>query len=232
MKKRMLLAILLLAPAQSLYAKSKPTPKIKNPPTFGEWFAVGSGCKATHKSPGNVKFVGNEYEGQNAITGRFELTGYKLSSPPENPKTSISFARECNLRVQVQPPQGKKIVSVSSKAMFVASKETNVKLNLQNTLYMDTRMVGAFQAELPKGEQVGNRDFEVVLSRGLWKGLADPQGAPAAEYGCGQPMVFGSDFTAITHRQDAKDTASVTLAGASKSLEFSVELEDCKPSAP
>jgi hypothetical protein len=218
--------------SQVAFAEKASVKNIKNvslaAPIFGEWFAVGSGCKATHKVPGNVQFKGDEYTAGKVITGKFELLGYKLSSPPENPKTSLAFARECNLRVKIQPPKHKKIVSVSSKTTVVASKDAALKLSLQNTLYMDTHMVGAYQNEIKSGEKVGNREFEVILSKGVWQGLAIPENASNIDYACGQAMVFGSDFTAIAHRKSQNDEALVQLKGSERQLDFSIELEDCK----
>ena len=221
------LPVLMKGTVGSVAAAESTTPSQKVSSAFGEWFAVGSGCRATHKAPGNVSFQGQTFEKENTIRGRFELTGYKLSSPPEDPKTSITFARECNLRVQIQTPPGKRIVGVSSRSVVVVSKDANTKVSLQNTLYMDTRMVGAFQTEFPKGEKVGNRDFEITLNKGLWQGVPAQSDAAPVEYACGQAMVFGSDFTAIAHRSDPKDAALVQLGGAARSAEFAIELADC-----
>jgi hypothetical protein len=207
--------------SKSLSPKSESTNTL-----FGEWFAVGSGCKATHKKPGNVSFLGGNLEG-NLIQGAFSLEGYKLVSPPIDPKTSLSFARECNVRIQITPPQNKRIVSVGTKASYLASKDSALKLDLQNTLYMDTNMVGAFYKQIPAGEKFGNRDFEVQLSNGVWNGMPPPEGVPSRQYTCGQMMVLGSDFTTIAHRKNKDDSANISLTPTQKQLEFRVELADC-----
>jgi hypothetical protein len=93
---------------------------------------------------------------------------------------------------------------------------------------MDTHMVGAYQNEIKSGEKVGNREFEVILSKGVWQGLAIPENASNIDYACGQAMVFGSDFTAIAHRKSQNDEALVQLKGSERQLDFSIELEDCK----
>lgn len=196
---------------------------------FAEWFAVGSGCRATRETAGDVEFepLGILDGKPNAIRGRFLLKNYTLSSPPANPATSIAFARECNMRVKVLPPAGKRVRGVSAAATWKYGKDSPVRLQLQNTLYMDTTLVSAVFDEIPAGETLQGREKEVVLSNGRFINV--PEQPPLQKpYECGAPVVFGTDFTIIAHRKEKADKAEVTLAGRVRGVDFSVELEDCK----
>ena len=225
-------AILLYCTASFGAQASKNPATASSNQTFGEWFAAGSGCRATHKSPGNVTFTalsgsGSAAAEENIIRGKFNLKDYSLVSPPENIKTSIAFARECSLRIQVTPPANRRVKSVSARSVLVASKEGPVKLQVQNTLHMDTTMVGGWLTEFQQGEVIANRDFEVILNPGTWRGI-EQRPIEIPKYACGKMMVFGSDLTIIAHRKNKADKASVVIGGDDRSLEFAVELEDCK----
>jgi hypothetical protein len=163
-----------------------------------------------------------------SVRGRFTLGSYKLVSPPAEERTSIAFARECNIRVKVTPPAGKRARGVSARTTWLFSKDAPVRLQLQNTLYMDTSLVGAVFDEIAAGEKISGREKEVVLQPGRWVNV--PEQPPRGKaYECGQPIVFGSDFTVIAHRAQKSDAADIRLAGEPKGLEFAVELEDCGP---
>ena len=194
---------------------------------FGEWFAAGSGCKATFRKPGDVKLeVQGLAEDGKAIRGRFHLDTFKLSSPPDNPATSISFARECSLRVQVKPPAGKRVRGASAKTRVVVSKDAPVRVQLQNILSLDTQKVGGSFLEIPAGERVGNRDYDLVLGKGRWEGMPE-QVQTAPPYECGAMAVFGFDYTIIAHRKEKSDSALIRVGGGPRTLDFAVELEDC-----
>lgn len=225
------LALLILSTHTAL-AAGKQTAKAKAAPShFDEWFAAGSGCRATHERKGDVTFeplglVVGAPGGPSSLRGRFVMKEYTLVSPPKNPATSIAFARECNLRVKVTPPAGKRARGVSAKATWVYGKDAAVKLQLQNTLYMDTTLVGAVFDEIPTGESFSGREKEVVIANGRWVNI--PEQPPATKaYDCGASVVFGSDFTIIAHRKEKSDAANVRLGGDPKGIEFAVELEDC-----
>ncbi|MCA2961712.1 MAG: hypothetical protein IOD12_15795 [Silvanigrellales bacterium] len=195
---------------------------------FAEWFAVGSGCRATREAAGDVVFepIGIEAGKPNAIRGRFLMKDYKLSSPPSNPATSIAFARECNVRIKVKPPAGKRVKGVNATATWSFAKDAPVRLQLQNTLYMDTTLVGAVFDDVPVGEAVPAREKDVALANGRFVNV--PEQPPLEKpYECGADLVFGSDFTIIAHRKEKSDKAEVKLGGPTKGINFAVELEDC-----
>jgi hypothetical protein len=201
-----------------------------NSVAVGDWFAVGSGCKSTHKKLGNVEFAGFKTSEKGSLIGTFLLKDYRLSSPPTEEKTSLAFARECNVRVQVTPPKNKRVRTVSARTEWEVSKDAPVKVQLQNTLYIDSMRIGASYVEVPAGEKVGHRNYEIRLAENVFQGIAAEAPVERAPLGCGQMTVVGSDYTVIAHRKQKSDAALVRLKGETKDrvLEIALELEDCK----
>ena len=209
-------------------AKQKADKKSGEPVSaYGDWYALGSGCKARKSAPGNVSFEGLASPGApNVVRGQFRLNDYKLESPPENAKTSMTFARECSLRIGINPPEGKRIKSASARTKIVFSKAAKVNLQIQGLLYLGGDIVGKNYEEFPSGDVISNREQEVVVVSGK---STDSPGTetPVNEIPCGQSSLFGYDFTFIAGRNEKSDSALIKLAG-DKLLEFAVELEPCQ----
>jgi hypothetical protein len=192
-----------------------------------DWTAAGSGCRAFMKKAGDVEFQGirsNATSNSSLLVLKFKLPAYKLSSPPENKATSMTFARECALRL-VADPQGKmRIKSVAARTPVVYSKDADVGLKLQFLLRLDGEIVGQALKEVEPGQTIRNADEIVVVNgkpseEALMMAKMNPKG-------CGTSQMLGFDYTFIAARKNQPDSALVQLA-EEKQLELAVELEKC-----
>jgi hypothetical protein len=195
--------------------------------TVKDWTAAGSGCRANMKKSGDVEFLGarsDSVSGSNILILKFRFNKYKLSSPPENPNTSITFARECALRVVAQPKGKIRIKSIAARTPVTYSKDADVSLKMQYMLRLDGEIVGQSLKEIDAGQEIRNAEDLVVLTGkpsddALQLAKMNPQS-------CGSAHMLGFDYTFIAARKNRPDAALVQLANE-KLLELAVELESC-----
>lgn len=189
-----------------------------------DWTAAGSGCRARKNKAGDVSFVDNTLvpaSSSNISLLKFKLPKYGLTSPPENPATSLTFARECALRVVAQPPKNFRIRSVAARTPVQYSKSAKTALKMQYMLRLDGEIVAHSLTEIEKGEAIQNREENTVLTGE--QNLAENFGDIGT---CGTPQMLGFDYTFIAARTGADDSAKITLSDE-KLLELAVELEPC-----
>ncbi|MEN9810238.1 MAG: hypothetical protein RLZZ488_1805 [Pseudomonadota bacterium] len=195
--------------------------------TVKDWTAAGSGCRAQKSKAGDVelKSVRNgSATGSELVVMKFALPKYKLASPPENPATSITFARECALRVVALPKGKVRIKSVAARTPVAYSKDADVGLKMQYLLRLDGEIVGQSLKEIDAGQQIRNAEETVLLS-----------GKPSDEaqqmmkmtpQNCGSAHMLGFDYTFIAARKNRNDAALVQISDE-KQLEIAVEIEPC-----
>lgn len=196
--------------------------------TVKDWTAAGSGCRAHMNKGGDVELVSlrsDTTSGANLVILKFKFNKYKLSSPPENPNTSITFARECALRVVANPSGKTRVKSIAARTPVTYSKDANVALKMQHMLRLDGEIVGQSLKEIEAGQPVRNAEEVIILTgkpseEALQLAKMNPQG-------CGSAHMLGFDYTFIAARKNRPDVALVQL-GEDKQLELAVELESCK----
>lgn len=198
--------------------------------TVKDWTAAGSGCRANLKKSGDVEFLGARSDsstGSNILILKFRLNKYKLSSPPENPNTSITFARECALRVVAQPKGKMRVKSIAARTPISYSKDADVGLKMQYMLRLDGEIVGQSLKEIDPGQEIRNAEDLIVLTG---KPSDDTlQLAKMNPQACGSAHMLGFDYTFIAARKNRPDVALVQLSN-DKLLELAVELESCNSS--
>lgn len=189
-----------------------------------DWTAAGSGCRARKSKAGDVSLVDNALvpaSSSHISVFKFTLPEYGLSSPPANPATSLTFARECALRVVAEPPKNFRIKSVAARTPIQYSKNEKTTLKMQYMLRLDGEIIAHSLTEVDGAEAFRNREQTAILSgeRAVIENFTQQDV-------CGSPQMVGFDYTFIAARSALQDTASITL-GDEKTLELAVELEPC-----
>jgi len=189
-----------------------------------DWTAAGSGCRARMNKSGDVSFEDNALvpaSSSNVSMLKFRLPKYELNSPPENPSTSLTFARECALRVVAEPPNNFRIKSVAARTPIQYSKDAKAALKIQYMLRLDGEIIAHHLTEIEEGEAFRNREQQAILA-----GQRNAHENFAQANTCGGPQMLGFDYTFIAARSSPSDSANISL-GDEKLLEFAVELEPC-----
>ncbi|MBM3381894.1 MAG: hypothetical protein FJY29_05575 [Betaproteobacteria bacterium] len=190
-----------------------------------DWTAAGSGCRARMNKSGDVEFAELRSAPASAsklMVMKFKLPKYQLSSPPENPATSLTFARECALRVVAVPQVQYRIKSVAARTPVNFSKDEKTSLKMQYILKLDGHIVAHSLKEIDESGSIRNQDDKVVLA-----GQPSPEEAAVSRQDCGSPQMIGFDYTFIAGRTQPNDQAQIKLA-EDKQLELAVELEACR----
>lgn len=196
--------------------------------TIKDWTAAGSGCRAQMKKAGDVVLESVRTEnskGSNLVVLRFKLNKYKLSSPPENPATSITFARECALRIVAQHGAPVRIKSIAARTPITYSKAADMVLQMQFLLRLDGEIVGQSLKETAPGQTIRNAE-EVIVVTGKPSDEAQ-QLAKMDAKSCGAAQMIGFDYTFIAARKQPQDSALIELA-EDKQLEIALEIGSCR----
>lgn len=190
-----------------------------------DWTAAGSGCRARMNKAGDVALedIRSAPAGAAKIQIlKFQLPKYQLSSPPENPATSMTFARECALRVVADPLGQFRIKSIAARTPVIFSKDEKTSLTMQYILKLDGHIVAHSLNEVNDNRAIRNQEDKIVLS-----GQASQDENASSRESCGTPQMLGFDYTFIAARSQTKDGALIKL-GDDRQLELAVELEPCR----
>jgi hypothetical protein len=211
-------------------AKVSPASTNGSAPSIGKWLAVGSGCKGSNTAPNDMKLETEIVRAEGSVIGlkgSLKLPSYKLKSPLNPPARTITFARECAVRVEILPGKGMRVKTIAGEAKAEFSKEKQVSTKIQSLLYFNGEVAAASLNESPKGEAVGFREVEMKLVPGVF-----PQGSKmeksTAPSNCGEPFMYGFDFTFVADRTAASDAVEMKLVGENQGLNFGLELEKCQ----
>ncbi len=193
-------------------------------PVLNDWFALGSGCRARSDLPGNVRM-----EGVPAIAGtpdtyqaKFIFKDFSLGSSVAS-MASKKFGRECAVRLNINPPTGKKIIGLRAVTSVIATKEPGPELDLLAELKLGSASLGQSQSKLGDASMVRQREERIELQAG------GGSQAPLPQLGCGEPKIIGFDYSWIaTRAADSRPAIRVEL-GKEKTLTIEAQLADCKP---
>lgn len=196
---------------------------------FGRWMAAGSGCRAdsADKSVKNdVQLISAEYDSKNPkqLKVTFALPDFRLrplDPTPERPNVSgVNFARECALRINVNPPPGKIIRSASAEAQVEVSKDKDVKLFVAGSLKLGATTLTQQQKQFEPSESFRFRRHPLLLIPG--RNPADEM--PKVD--CAEKKIVGVDLTLLTNRPTEDALAEARLYGK-RDITITVHLDDC-----
>jgi hypothetical protein len=188
-----------------------------------EWSAFGSGCRGgKDQANPNVMLDNKNLAGNDVHKLELHFDKYSLQSPisDSEPKRELQFASECAIRLAVTPPPGKKIKAVYARSSVMVNKSTNVRLTVQNLLYVGPRMIGKSVHEFQPGISVYNKQIDLDLKQGNKPEELFP------ELKCAEAKIVGVDYTFYAQRKEQADPVKVDFGG-DKNLEIRLELESC-----
>lgn len=188
-----------------------------------DWSALGSGCKGKlAEKDGNVSFklMPPVPPYTNRYLLRFVLNKFRLESPVprDQGKTNLEFARDCAIRVALNPPKTKIIREIEANSAFALTKsaQTDMKTLAQLTLGMET--LSQVGMEFSKEETFLGLKRDLRLVRDDTK-----EGLPQTK--CGQSKLLGLDLLLYVNRPSERTKIDMALNG--NTVDIIVDLEDC-----
>lgn len=193
-------------------------------PVLNDWFALGSGCRARSDLVGNVDMqrVAAARGKSQIYSAKFVLKNFVLEGG-EFPTSIRQYGRECAIRLNINPPQGKKIVAIRAKTSVDINKNTGSSLDLLSELKLGPESLARFEEKFQSTESISIPGRSIQLSSGRGSKMELPQ------LGCGEPKIIGFDYSWIASKEsDIKGRLKVELS-RDKSLLLEAELENCVP---
>lgn len=189
---------------------------------LNDWFALGSGCRARSDLAGNVemKLLSDRAHSKGIHAARFFFKNFKLAD--NNTSAGLKqFGRECAVRLNINPPPGKKILSLQAQTKFAIKKSQGYALDLLSELKLGPVSLGRDNQKFFVSDVQDYRTHSVSLSAG--KGM--PTSLP--QLGCGEPKIIGFDYSwIVSERQPGTQTSPVELLD-DNSLLIEAVLGDC-----
>jgi len=191
-------------------------------PALNDWFALGSGCRARSSEAGDVTMerLPADPARPDVVRARFHLGAMKLASADRAAGAPLKFARECSIRLNVNPPPGMKVTHVAARTSLATTKTAGVSITEQTELLLGRAVLGRRLESHAAGEMVSGRVQDVSLA----PGGAGSEPFPALT--CAEPKIIGFNLTWIAERASADDAVEVTLGGA-RTVEIEAELGAC-----
>ena len=220
------LAFLALFPIVGLGKSTVIDSKKSADAVIGQWMAAGSGCQASADKPGDVQLVSVETDPTNPMvhTVTFSLPQYRLKPlavAPERPKVSlINYARECAIRLNVNPPKGYALSGVTGSTEFEVSKDNNAKLLAQATLKVGATTITKDVKQFTKEESFKFRTMPIELIPGRTPEDETPQ------IECEAKKIVGIDFTFLTNKDSETALAEARIAGNGLAR-FKISFDKC-----
>lgn len=189
---------------------------------LNDWFALGSGCRARSDLAGNVdvKMRSDLGPSTGIYAAKFFFKNFKLAESNLS-RDLRQFGRECAIRLNINPPPGKKILALRAQTKFAIRKSQGYALDLLSELKLGPVSLGLDRQKFLVSDVQEYRPHLVSLSAG--QDL--PAGLP--QLGCGEPKIIGFDYSwIVSDKQAGKQTLSVELTDDS-SLLIEAVLGDC-----
>ena len=191
-------------------------------PVLNDWFALGSGCRARSDLAGNVTMEETPAfgGGSQRYKAKFLFKGFSLHGAKADPG-SVRFGRECAIRLNINPPLGKKIHAIRAYTKLMVEKPSGLALDLLSELKLGPTSLGREQYNLSNEEKWQSRALTIELAGASGSKESFPQ------LGCSEPKIIGFDYSWIaTGMKDKNTPFSVELAG-DRSLVIEADLVDC-----
>lgn len=192
-------------------------------PVLNDWFALGSGCRAKSDLPGNVKMEDLPIDPAhpNVHRVKFTFSGFELHGDTAD-KQVPQFARECAVRLNINPPAGKKLVELRAKTAVAAGKDVGASLDLLAELKIGSVSLGTVRKTLDANARTAIQEEAIDLAAGAKSGQALPA------LNCGEAKIIGFDYSWIAKR-DKQDLSSLSVElSRDKSLIIEATLAECK----
>lgn len=188
-----------------------------------DWSALGSGCRGQQSvSGGNVEFLLNPSKAPslNRYQLRFVLERFRLESPVPRDQgpTHLEFARDCAIRVALNPPPGKRIVDIEAVSNYRLSKEASSEMKTMAQLTLGMTTLATARLEFPLSQTLRKTQHELRL-------VPQRSAGDLAEVRCGQSKLLGLDLLFYINR--SSPLAKVDMNLEDQEIDVLVDLEDC-----
>jgi hypothetical protein len=192
-------------------------------PVLNDWFALGSGCKAKSDLPGNVKMETLPQDPQRPLAYRvkFTFSNFEIHGDSED-KDKETFARECAVRLNINPPKDKKITEIRALTSLATSKDLGATLDLSSELKLGATSLGSIRKTMAASARVEPSEEKIELASNKDKGT------PLPNLNCGEAKIIGFDYSWIAKREKKQLSSLSVGLGKEKSLIVEASLSDCK----
>ena len=187
---------------------------------LAQWFALGSGCRAKFDIPGDVireDLPANpNYPGYQHI--RFSIKQMALRGVSQV-AAGRDFARECAIRLKVEPDSSQKISGIIAETKIAVSKPKGVSIVTSSELKLGQATLDLKRESVVLEADLKNAPYDIRL---ITKNHAEIEGLK-----CGEPKIAGFDYTwiASTSLPSPKEL-EVSLSG-DRALDFYVKFDTC-----
>jgi hypothetical protein len=190
-------------------------------PVLNDWFALGSGCRAKSDLPGNVRMEHLDEEAKSDVHKvRFHFTDFALQATDAN-RALKKFGRECAVRLNINPPPGKRLVGLRAVTKVQAAKESGPSLDILSELKLGSESLGTVQRKLADSASVRTTEEVIDLRAGAGSG------EPLPQLGCSEPKIIGFDYSWIATRESGQNGKIKVALGRENTLTIEAKLEDC-----
>lgn len=190
---------------------------------LNDWFALGSGCRAKSDLSGNVKMeeLPADPARPNVYRVKFSFTNFELHGDTAD-KQVPQFARECAVRLNINPPAGKKLVELRAQTAIAAGKDVGASLDLLGELKLGAASLGTVRKTLDANARTAIQEESIDLAAGGKSGQALPQ------MQCGEAKIIGFDYSWIAKREKQELSSLSVELSKDKSLIIEATLAECK----
>jgi len=138
---------------------------IANPkPVLNDWFALGSGCRAKSDLPGNVRMEQIDSGSEKDLHRvKFYFTDFALEGSKSN-LANKKFGRECAVRLNINPPAGKRLVGLRAVTAVQANKDAGPSLDVVSELKLGSVSLISDEQKLSSKDKISKKNVEVDLA--------------------------------------------------------------------
>lgn len=208
-------ALLLLSVAKEARSASAQLPEIT------DWGALGSGCRSRPAERSNVSIEKVLQTAPNRASFLFRLRSYEIDGEKPISRESAAFARDCSIRLALQPPKGTRIKSIDGETRLLVSKEKGFAFQVALALSTPRAQIGATALDYDKNVVLKNSE-EIIQVVPIGGGLGGDIGS-----GCNEARVLGLDLVLSNDRASFAPKLRAKLAG-DQLVRFNVTLEACE----
>jgi hypothetical protein len=205
-----------------VFAMSASAAVASDRPVLNDWFALGSGCRARSDLPGNVHMKRlPEVGGLNGVyAARFQFDNFRIEEE-RFPEKLKQVGRECAVRLNINPPQGKRILSIRAHTTVSVSKSPGHSLDLLAELKLGAESLGQ------DSQKIAATDTRKSAIRAIRFEAGQGYATPLPQLGCGEPKIIGFDYSWIVSRGQGSSIAATVELGSENALVIEAELGDC-----
>jgi hypothetical protein len=179
-----------------------------------DWLAFGSGCRARAAEPGNVSMrVADDLGSPGRYRVRFVFNGYGIGQADPLSGESENFARECAIRLAIEPTAGRRLSGATAVPVFRVDKAAGPRVRLRARLFVGGETAFKFEKWFD-GKDVLRGHLEAA--KWYADGAADESSGDAP---CGLGRIVGLSLSAAVFREDLRPyDVAVGLNGSSAEI--------------